>query len=314
MPYPPHAGQYAGYGDMYAPYSYPGSFPLRYASSVGVPWGLQPPGLMGQQAGVPGMSYGPATLGGLPPPAVAVPPPVTRGADTPLVAAPAVASGGIPLAAASSVPPVVRQASSDSEGDEEESLSCDSDDVSSPPTDGLGDMSASSIRDVIQRVTLALGLTEEVATPAEGGPLSLGGLTSVKPPSDALRLPDAVHQKWASFGGVDSKWSAVPNRKLGQVLRVSEDDYDRLLKVPVMDKDVAKRLPGGGRSNPASYQPFWEEELKHVDAHLRSCVRLAAFQLIILNQIGGEVSGVHPKLFRQSSWLQLFHHNFFQSL
>ena len=80
---------------------------------------------------------------------------------------------------------------------------------------------------------------------------------------------------------------------------MTDDDYERLLKVPAMDKDVQKRLPVGGRSCPASYQGFWEDELKSVDAHLRSCVRLSAFQLMALNHIGKEIDGEEtPEVFQ----------------
>lgn len=296
VPLPPHIAQYAGYGSAFPPFQHP----VQYPGMLGLPWGGYSQGQFGQQGSLPGMALGAVPAGGFPP--GIVPPLVAAGVNPPVVALPSVPMAGFPAAvAAASSSSAVQHDSSESEEEEGGSSSSSSDDDGdcSPPVDGLGDMSSNSVRDVIRRAALGLGLSVEAPAPVESGPLSLGGLASEHLSAEALHLPEVVHTRWASVGSADAKWSSRPDRRFATNLRVCPDDYERLLRVPLMDKDVASRLPGGGsRSSPASYQPFWEEELKGIDAHLRACVRLSAVQLIVLNQVGSEVKEVSPDIFQ----------------
>jgi hypothetical protein len=77
-----------------------------------------------------------------------------------------------------------------------------------------------------------------------------------------------------------------PRRLIGSVFRVPDDDYRDILSPPIIDDDVVKRLSSTrSRAAPDSYSPYWEDRVKGVDTRSRELIRLASFQLALLNYV-----------------------------
>jgi hypothetical protein len=75
-----------------------------------------------------------------------------------------------------------------------------------------------------------------------------------------------------------------------------------------MDRDVAKRLPTAGKSAPTSYSPYWEEELKAIDARVRALIRLSSFANTVTEHHGRVLardSGSDSKAFREAKLLSV---------
>jgi hypothetical protein len=95
-------------------------------------------------------------------------------------------------------------------------------------------------------------------------------------------------------------------RSYSAVLRTTEEDFKRFLRIPSMDADVQSRLPTAGKSAPGYYSPFWEEELKSVDARSRALMRLSSFGTTIAEHHGRVLHrdfGVDSDIFREAKLL-----------
>jgi hypothetical protein len=87
-----------------------------------------------------------------------------------------------------------------------------------------------------------------------------------------------------------------PRRLIGSVFRVPEEDYLAVMQVPAIEAEVLQRLPTTrSRAVPDGYSPFWEDKVKGLDLRSRELIRLASFQLALLNYVdllgNGSVNG-----------------------
>ena len=100
-----------------------------------------------------------------------------------------------------------------------------------------------------------------------------------------------------------TEWKRWPSRVIAQAFKVPRVDHDTLFTVPKMDKEATAVLPKNQRKmaswfKPFFYSPYWEQNLFHLDAHLKLMTRLSAFQLTITNYLlarledDGEDTGV----------------------
>ena len=121
----------------------------------------------------------------------------------------------------------------------------------------------------------------------------------------ALTLPPDIADMWKASGGAKAPRSVKPHVT---PLRVTEKDYRDLLRVPVMDADVAKRLPVTGKSDPGSFSPYWEEELRGIDARSRASIRLSSFASILSEHLGRVLArdlGADSEVFREAKLLSV---------
>lgn len=104
-----------------------------------------------------------------------------------------------------------------------------------------------------------------------------------------LELPSDVAAKWEESREVGL--TSCSFRSFATTLRVNDQDFVRFLKPPPMDADITKRLPSGTRTSPPSYSPFWEDELRGVDARVRALFRLNSFGKTVAEHHGRVISG-----------------------
>ena len=164
----------------------------------------------------------------------------------------------------------------------------------------------SDTSEIVQRLAIGLGL--EYGSPkAPEAPslLSMGGLGARQRRQEpALTLPPNLTETWRRY---DEKKDGKPVVDLSfhsyaDVLRVCDEDYVSLLKVPSLDEDVAKFLPSVGKTGPTTYSPYWEEQLRILDTRARVSVKLASFSYLVSNHLGNQIqesSGKDSALWRE---------------
>ena len=126
---------------------------------------------------------------------------------------------------------------------------------------------------VFSRVARDLGITppQSVQEPTVQGIFSAAGHSLSQPINPVLTLPADLRAVWKDAG-------SHPIPRFRTTLRVSDEDYNAYLRVPVFDPEVSKRLPASKPAvEPDAYSPLWEETLRSLDSRIRSVVRLSAF-------------------------------------
>ena len=127
-------------------------------------------------------------------------------------------------------------------------------------------------RSVLSRVARDLGIAyKSDSTAVTPGVFSAACPLISDTVEPILNLPADLASVWKSAKLPPS------NAPLRKGCLVAEEDFNRYLKVPVMDPEVQKRLPTEGKVDPGAYSPFWEESLKSVDSRLRAAIRVSAF-------------------------------------
>ncbi len=126
---------------------------------------------------------------------------------------------------------------------------------------------------ILTQVAKDLGLSTDEES--AGGQQSIFSAASCASDSSVVRpllkFPPDTRNDWTAAG--TSKSSGYSN-----VFKVTEQDFNSVLRVPVVDPDVLKRLPTStGKSEPASFSPYWEDSLRSLDHTTRSIVRLGVF-------------------------------------
>ncbi len=80
-------------------------------------------------------------------------------------------------------------------------------------------------------------------------------------------LPDTKND-WTPWSYLDTQ----------NVLKVTKQDFNSVLRVLVFDLDMLKRLPTStGKSEPTSLFPYWEDSLRSLDHTTRTIVRMGVF-------------------------------------
>ena len=146
--------------------------------------------------------------------------------------------------------------------------------------------------DVLYRIAKSLGLACE-GEPEEQGQLDLW--FAIAPPGEiqAYALPTDVGVLWSRSARARQtlgKWR-VPS--FFRSLRTSREPYDSYLRTPVIDEDVVKYLPKS-RNHPATFSPYWEDELRALDTAVSTTTRLGAFAMTTCHDLRGRISKALP--------------------
>ena len=122
-------------------------------------------------------------------------------------------------------------------------------------------------------------------------PMFLGNVgVSVESNKPILRLPSQIRKEKEKV--FKTKWRPNPPKTMKAAFRVSESDYNVMLKVPPLDPEVVKILPKVGPSNskPFSFSPYWEKELMALNEHIMLQTRISSFQFLLLNFLISQIN------------------------
>jgi len=152
----------------------------------------------------------------------------------------------------------------------------------------------SDTQEIVER--LARGLSLDYGSPeVPEAPslLSMGGLGARQRREEpALKFPSNIAETWLKYDEKTPEGKPTVDlsfHSYADVLRVSDDDYVTLLRVPGMDDDVAKFLPSDGKTSPMRYSQYWEEQLKVLDTRARVLLKLSCFSYLLSNHLGNQI-------------------------
>ena len=103
-------------------------------------------------------------------------------------------------------------------------------------------------------------------------------------PQDVRDLQDHVRRFKGALGVKN------PGNFFAKALRVPEEDFTEFFRPPQLDADARRLLKPCTKNKQQKYLPALEARLINIDYSLRTTLRLAAFQLIILNKLAIELS------------------------
>jgi hypothetical protein len=162
-------------------------------------------------------------------------------------------------------------------------------------------------QDVLAKVAVDLKLPySRTSTDTAQGIFSVSRAAVDDSRAPALAFSPDIERMWNESDRGNPTSHAV--RSYSAVLRASNVDYDKFLRIPSMDADVASRLPATGKSAPGSYSPYWEEELKSIDARARALMRLSSFGTTVAEHHGRVLHrdfGVDSEAFREAKFLSV---------
>ena len=161
-------------------------------------------------------------------------------------------------------------------------------DDSSVEEDTADPLLSEEVAPLLQRMAKALGISLPQRHEDTAVVFHLGGLTAPGRADRRSATPFAqdVRDTWAAMDADIAGSYRYPRRLIGSVFRVPDDDYRDILSPPIIDDDVVKRLSSTrSRAAPDSYSPYWEDRVKGVDTRSRELIRLASFQLALLNYV-----------------------------
>ena len=108
-----------------------------------------------------------------------------------------------------------------------------------------------------------------------------------KRPSPILFMPPDVYTAQKEAREYKGKIGSTPS--LMGIFKVPQEDYDALFAVPKLGPDV-EAFVQSSTVVPDGYVKRWEETLCSLDGMTRGLTRLAAFQLLIANALGVQLS------------------------
>ena len=160
----------------------------------------------------------------------------------------------------------------------------DSEDKAEEGQDGLPSITPL----VIDRIAGALGLSCEPEEKAEGEKFDLDLGFNFDPPARhrVCAMPKAASVFWHRSGLSPQKQSSWNVLSFNRSLRTTEEFYDSILRTPMIDGDVASRLPVGKSAK--QYSPYWEEQLRLLDGGIAQGKRLASFAIMVAHDLNAQ--------------------------
>ena len=159
-----------------------------------------------------------------------------------------------------------------------------------PSQTALGDLTSDQVTQYIDEMAVSLGLARQETATVDVGVIKRGFGRKAEPTTKGWTLPSSIRDRWVADGlgkvAGPPLGRLLPNRRALSFLRVSEEDFEDILRVPSMDEDVAAMLPG---TSTTPFSTVWEERLRMLDAQVRALTRINAFQLLTLNHAADHV-------------------------
>jgi len=176
------------------------------------------------------------------------------------------------------------------DGNDDDDILKDDEDENDPESESLRSIfSKQKVNPVLRAAGMAAGVEffkeEKPQASLIFGSLS-AGQSKICPvlhmPPDIHNLQDTVKRRF--------KGTLKNSKFFSQILRVPDNDFEKLFSVPRLDSDAASFLKSQNRNIQVGYLPALERNLLRMDHEIKTLSRISAFQLLILNTLSIELS------------------------